>query len=81
MEGLLRTMQSGFRLDPVKEGLLKAARLLTERGKPWSKVCQRFAEAPLVILGTGAAVFFAVPLKLKGEIACYPVNIWYLYLI
>ena len=35
-----------FRFDPVKDGPLKAAKLLAERGNPWSKVWQRFAEAP-----------------------------------
>jgi hypothetical protein len=35
-----------FRFDPVKEGPLKAATLLAKRDNPWSKVWQRFAEAP-----------------------------------
>lgn len=35
-----------FRFDPVKEGPLKAAKLLADRGNSWSKVWQRFAEAP-----------------------------------
>lgn len=33
-------------LDPVKDGPLKAAGLLAARAKHWSKVWQRFAEAP-----------------------------------
>jgi hypothetical protein len=35
-----------LRFDPLKDGPLKAAKLLAERDKPWSKVWQRFAEAP-----------------------------------
>jgi len=38
--------KTDFSLDPVKDGPLKAARLLAERGNHWSKVWQRFAEAP-----------------------------------
>lgn len=38
--------RADFRFDPVKDGPLKAAKLLAERGNPWSKVWQRFAEAP-----------------------------------
>jgi hypothetical protein len=36
--------ESGF--DPVKDGPLKAAGLLAARMNHWSKVWQRFAEAP-----------------------------------
>jgi hypothetical protein len=35
-----------FRFDPVKDGPLKAAKLLAERGNSWFKAWQRFAEAP-----------------------------------
>jgi len=35
-----------FRFDPLKDGPLKAAKLLAERANSWSKVWQRFAEAP-----------------------------------
>jgi hypothetical protein len=35
-----------FRLDPVTDGPLKAAKLLGERDNSWSNVWQRFAEAP-----------------------------------
>jgi hypothetical protein len=38
--------KADYRFDPVKDGPLKAAKLLAERGKPWSKVWQRFTEAP-----------------------------------
>src|SRR5206468_11647741 len=38
--------KADFRFDPVKEGPLKAAHLLADRGNPWSKGWQRFAEAP-----------------------------------
>ena len=38
--------KADFRCDPVKDGPLKAAELLAERNNPWSKVWQRFAEAP-----------------------------------
>src|ERR1700730_17609314 len=38
--------KADFRFDPLKEGALKAAHLLADRGNPWSKVWQRFAEAP-----------------------------------
>ena len=38
--------KADFHFDPVKEGQLKAAKLLAERGNPWNKVWQRFAEAP-----------------------------------
>ena len=40
-----------FRFDPVKDGPLKAANLLAKRDNPWSKVWQRFAEAPANYLG------------------------------
>lgn len=36
-----------FQLDPVKDGPLKAAKLFAARGNNWSKVWQRFAEAPV----------------------------------
>ena len=38
--------RADFRFDPSKDGQLKAAKLLAERGNAWSKVWQRFAEAP-----------------------------------
>lgn len=38
--------KADFRFDPAQEGPLKAAKLLAERGTSWSKVWQRFAEAP-----------------------------------
>jgi hypothetical protein len=38
--------KADFRFDPVKEGPLKAAQFLANRGNHWSKVWQRFAEAP-----------------------------------
>ena len=38
--------KADFRFDPVKDGPLKAAKLLAERASPWNKVWQRFAEAP-----------------------------------
>jgi hypothetical protein len=38
--------KADFRFDPVKEGPLKAAQFLADRGNHWSKVWQRFAEAP-----------------------------------
>lgn len=38
--------RADFHFDPVKEGPLKAANLLANRDNPWSKVWQRFAEAP-----------------------------------
>jgi hypothetical protein len=38
--------KSEFRFDPLKDGPLKAAKLLGERSKTWSKVWQRFSEAP-----------------------------------
>lgn len=38
--------KTDFRFDPVKEGPLKAANLLANRENPWSKVWQRFTEAP-----------------------------------
>src|ERR1035437_4471187 len=38
--------KADFRFDPVKEGPLKAAQFLAERGNHWSNVWQRFAEAP-----------------------------------
>ena len=38
--------RADFRFDPIKDGPLKAAKLLAERGNPWSKVWQRFAETP-----------------------------------
>lgn len=41
-----RQCKSDFRFDPIKDGPLKAAQLLAGRGNNWSKVWQRFAEAP-----------------------------------
>jgi hypothetical protein len=38
--------KTDFRFDPVKDGPLKAAQFLAERGNHWGKVWQRFAEAP-----------------------------------
>ena len=38
--------KADFRFDPVKDGPLKAAHLLADRGNPWNKVWQRFTEAP-----------------------------------
>lgn len=38
--------KADFRFDPVKEGPLKAAQLLAGSDNSWSKVWQRFAEAP-----------------------------------
>src|ERR1019366_412685 len=38
--------KADFRFDPVKEGPLKAAQFLADRGNHWGKVWQRFAEAP-----------------------------------
>jgi hypothetical protein len=38
--------KTDFRFDPVKDGPLKAAQFLAERGNQWGKVWQRFAEAP-----------------------------------
>jgi hypothetical protein len=38
--------KADFRFDPVREGPLKAAQFLADRGNHWSKVWQRFAEAP-----------------------------------
>ena len=35
-----------FRLDPVKDGPLKAAQLLAQRDNSWNKVWQRFADHP-----------------------------------
>jgi hypothetical protein len=35
-----------FRFDPVKEGPLKGAQLLADRGNSWTKVWHRFSEAP-----------------------------------
>jgi hypothetical protein len=39
--------KTDFRFDPVKDGPLKAAQFLAQRGGRWGKVWQRFAEAPL----------------------------------
>jgi hypothetical protein len=38
--------KTDFRVDPVKDGPLKAAQLLAERGNHWGKVWHRFAESP-----------------------------------
>jgi hypothetical protein len=38
--------RTDFRFDPIKDGPLKAARLLAERGASWMKVWQRFADFP-----------------------------------
>jgi len=38
--------KTDFRLDPVKDGPLKAACLLADRNNPWNKAWQRFSESP-----------------------------------
>jgi hypothetical protein len=38
--------KTDFKLDPVKDGPLKAAQFLANRVNNWSKVWQRYAEAP-----------------------------------
>lgn len=38
--------KADFRLDPDKDGQLKAAQLLADRGNHWGKVWQRFSESP-----------------------------------
>jgi hypothetical protein len=38
--------KADLHFDPIKEGALKAAKLLSVRDNPWSKVWQRFVEAP-----------------------------------
>ncbi|MGP8267143.1 MAG: BREX-1 system phosphatase PglZ type B [Beijerinckiaceae bacterium] len=38
--------KTDFRFDPLKDGPLKAAQFLAERGNHWGNVWQRFAEAP-----------------------------------
>ena len=38
--------KADFGFDPVKDGPLKAAQLLSARGNSWNKVWQRFAESP-----------------------------------
>lgn len=38
--------KTDFLLDPVKDGPLKAAKLLATRDSPWNKVWQRFTDAP-----------------------------------
>jgi hypothetical protein len=43
--------KADFRFDLVKDGRLKAATLLAKRDNLWSKVWQRFAEAPSNYLG------------------------------
>lgn len=39
--------KADFRFDPVKDGPLKAAQLLADRGNHWSEAWQRFAESPV----------------------------------
>jgi hypothetical protein len=50
-----------LRFDPVKEGPLKAAKLLAARSNPWNKVWQRFAEVPGNYLGVVGWLTRAVP--------------------
>jgi hypothetical protein len=38
--------KTDFMFDPVKDGPLKAAKMLAERGSQWGKVWQRFADSP-----------------------------------
>lgn len=38
--------KTDFSFDPVKDGALKAAQLLADRGNQWAKVWRRFAESP-----------------------------------
>lgn len=38
--------KSNYRFDPIKDGPLKAAKLLAGRGNLWNRVWQRFAETP-----------------------------------
>jgi hypothetical protein len=53
--------KADFRFDPVKEGPLKAAQFLADRGNHWSKVWQRFAEAPANYPGVVAWLKRAAP--------------------
>ena len=53
--------RADFRFDPVKDGQLNAAKLLAERGNPWGKVWQRFAEAPASYPGIVEWLKRAVP--------------------
>lgn len=43
--------KADFHLDPVKDGPLKAARLLASRGNSWDKAWKRYAEAPAAYPG------------------------------
>jgi hypothetical protein len=52
-----------FRFDPVKDGPLKAAQFLAERGSHWGKAWQRFAEAPANYLGVVEWLKRATPKK------------------
>jgi hypothetical protein len=52
-----------FRFDPVKDGPLKAAQFLAERGSHWGKAWQRFAEAPTNYLGIVEWLKRATPKK------------------
>lgn len=53
--------KADFRFDPVKEGPLKAAQFLADRGNHWGKVWQRFAEAPANYPGVVEWLKRAVP--------------------
>ena len=50
-----------LRFDPIKEGPLKAAKLLAARSNPWNKVWQRFAEVPGNYSGVVGWLTRAVP--------------------
>jgi len=39
--------KADFKLDPIKDGPLKAAQLLANRANDWGKVWERFAEVPV----------------------------------
>lgn len=52
-----------FRFDPIREGPLKAAQFLAERGSHWGKAWQRFAEAPANYLGIVEWLNRATPKK------------------
>jgi hypothetical protein len=65
--------KADFRFDPVKEGPLKAANLLANGDNPWSKVWQRFAEAPANYLGIVEWLKRAAP---KNPTMFDPAEVW-----
>jgi hypothetical protein len=61
LKAFCQQCKTDYHFDPLKDGPLKAAQLLAERGNPWIKVWKRFAEAPVNYPGVAEWLKRAAP--------------------